>query len=387
MKIFVIPSSYKNECNIQANIFVHEQCEQLIKRGHQVIVLDATTRSAKHWNHRSCTSPTFRKEGVVPVYSYCVRGIAKSRLPRLATLQFRNKVKVLWDIAVENEGMPDVIYAHFSFPSGFCALDLAKKFNIPIATMEHGGMYFNEKIHPYIIKQLCSTVSISDSFFCVSSSHSKRISELTNLDKNVEVVPNMISDIFSYTPLLSNDRFVFFSGGNLKPVKCFDLLVSAFCKAFDASQPVELRIAGEGEEREKIEKLIKDNGRDRQISLLGRLDRNDMLAEYKKCNCFALASVHESFGIVYREAMSCGRPVISTDNGGIREGWDDSFGIIVPIGDVEALSKAMTDLYENYSDYNLQDISKKTLDYCSQSSVVNIIESKLLRIVGEKNGF
>ena len=382
MKIFVIPSSYKSEFNTQSNIFVHEQCEALIKRGHEVVVLDATTRSFKQWGNKTCAVPKIRQEGSVKVYSYWVRGIAKSRLPRLATAQYRHRITRLWKMAVKNEGKPDVIYAHFTFPSAYCAVEISEKHKIPIVTMEHGGMYLNKKVHPYIINQLHRTVNDSDCFFCVSSVQADRIKELTGYEGSLTVVPNMISDIFRYYTSDTDGEFTFFSAGNLKPVKRFDLLIDAFCKAFSSDDNVKLRIAGDGDQKTALEAKIKQCSRAHQISLIGRVNREQMLDEYKRCNVFAIASEHESFGIVSREATACGRPVISTMNGGIDDGWCDDFGYLVPLNDVDAFSEALKRVYHNYSSFSPKLISDKTLDYCSQKTVIDIIEN-LLTNAGE----
>ncbi len=379
MKIFVIPSSYKNEFNTQSNIFVHEQCEALIDRGHEVIVLDATTRSVKQWGHRICSSPEIRQEGRVKVYSYWVRGIAKSRLPQLATAQYRHRITKLWNMATSVEGTPDVIYAHFTFPSAFCALELSDKYNVPIVTVEHGGMYLNKKVHPYIINQLSHTVNDSDCFFCVSSVQANRIKQLTKYDGSITVVPNMISDIFKFYERPADESFTIFSAGNLKHVKRFDLLIDAFCKAFSPDENVKLRIAGDGELKDELTAQIERHNRSHQIVLVGRLNREEMLEEYKKCNVFAIASEHESFGIVSREATACGCPIVSTMNGGIDDGWCDDFGYLVPINDVDLYAKALSDVFNNYSSFSPETISSKTLDYCSQKVVIDIIENLLIK--------
>ena len=386
MNIFVIPSCYRNSINKQMSIFVHEQCESLIKMGHKVTVLDATLYSFKNWMSKTCISPKIRYEDTVKVYSYWVRGFAQALFPKFATSQYRKKINRLWDIAVKNEGKPDVIYAHFTYPSGFCAVELSKKHNVPVAVMEHGSMYFNKKIHHRIINQLKYTVNEADYFFCVSPSHSKRIAELIGYDRDIDVIPNMISSRFTFSPLpRTGNEFVFFSAGNLKKIKQFDHLIRSFCKAFSPDDNVTLRIAGDGEEKDSLISLIEENNRKGQIILLGRIDRDEMYEEYKNCNCFALASQHESFGIVYREAAACGRPIISTQNGGVEHGWSDELGILVPCFDEDKLSQALLDVYKNYDSFSLERISEITLNYCSESKVMKQIEEILFSLTGEKN--
>ena len=386
MNIFVIPSCYKNKYNKQANIFVHEQCMSLINRGHKVTVLDAGECSYKRWLCSFCSKPTVRFEDDVKIYSHWVRAVAQSRFPKFATSSFMTKIDSLWNMAVENEGMPDVIYAHFTFPSGFSSITLSKKYNVPLVVMEHGGMYLNRRLHPYIIEELTATVNEADEFYCVSNTHSEKIKELTSAKRRVDVVPNMISSRFSFCPVKKDrDEFVFFSAGNLKHVKRFDLLIRAFAKSFPNNDKVVLRIAGEGVERENLEKIINELRVNDKVKLLGRLGREEMLDEFHNCNVFTLASDHESFGIVYREAAACGRPLVSTRNGGIEHEWRDEFGILVPCDDTDALSVALKQIYENYTDYSPELISKLTLDYCSEKVVMDRIESILSHTAGEMN--
>ena len=107
-----------------------------------------------------------------------------------------------------------------------------------------------------------------------------------------------------------------------------------------------------------------------------------MLNQYIACNCFVLPSDYETFGIVYREAMAVGRPVISTKNGGIEENWEDKFGLLVPVGDKLALSNAMVKVYGNIENYDLEYISNKCLEKHSSEAVGFSIHTILKNVAG-----
>lgn len=68
-----------------------------------------------------------------------------------------------------------------------------------------------------------------------------------------------------------------------------------------------------------------------------------MLQEYyKNCDIFIAPSLYESFGLIYLEAMAWGKPVIGCDVGGVPEIIvDGETGIIIPPGDVNALTEAI----------------------------------------------
>jgi glycosyltransferase involved in cell wall biosynthesis len=65
-----------------------------------------------------------------------------------------------------------------------------------------------------------------------------------------------------------------------------------------------------------------------------------MLEQYRWADLLVLPSICDGFGLVVYEALACGIPIIATRNTGawIRDRID---GLVVPIRDVEALSRAL----------------------------------------------
>lgn len=129
------------------------------------------------------------------------------------------------------------------------------------------------------------------------------------------------------------------SVGTLKLVKRHDLLIRAFAKC--AIPDATLCILGEGRERDKLEKLSRACGLEGKVLLPGHVP--DPAPWYAHSNLFVLASDHEGFGNVIVEALEHGVPVVSTDcPGGPGEILDrGKYGDLVPVGDVDALTKAM----------------------------------------------
>src|SRR6185437_9085288 len=70
---------------------------------------------------------------------------------------------------------------------------------------------------------------------------------------------------------------------------------------------------------------------------------------FNKSDVFVLPSYLDSWGMVVIEAMTCGLPVIVTENTGSKDAVDKESGIIIPAGDIEALKKAIMLFYENRS--------------------------------------
>lgn len=72
-----------------------------------------------------------------------------------------------------------------------------------------------------------------------------------------------------------------------------------------------LDVYGDGEDKEVIQKIIKENGLDNKISLLGW--KNNPWDLIRQADCTVLCSTHEGFGMVLAESISYGVPCISSN--------------------------------------------------------------------------
>ena len=71
---------------------------------------------------------------------------------------------------------------------------------------------------------------------------------------------------------------------------------------------------------------------------------SDPAALYHEGDVFALSSISEGFPFSVIEAMACGRPVVATDVGGVKEAIEGGVGIVVPPRGHEALGDGLADL-------------------------------------------
>ena len=130
--------------------------------------------------------------------------------------------------------------------------------------------------------------------------------------------------------------------GTLKAIKDYATLLQAFA-ILRRSVNAKLLILGEGEERGPLERLIADLGIAADVSLPGFVTSTE--AYYRKADLHVLSSVGEGLPTVIVEALEQGVPVVSTDcPSGPREILDHGrYGALVPVGDAEALARAMQD--------------------------------------------
>ncbi len=82
--------------------------------------------------------------------------------------------------------------------------------------------------------------------------------------------------------------------------------------------PLRLVIAGDGNQRDKLQRLAADQLGERVI-FVGKVPRNIMYRYYSACDLFVFPGIRESLGLVFLEAQSCGLPVVAFDNAGVPE--------------------------------------------------------------------
>lgn len=163
--------------------------------------------------------------------------------------------------------------------------------------------------------------------------------------KGVQVIPNGV-DTDRFCPARTDppsDRLVVGTVGNLRSVKNHALLVRACAEAVGRGFDLELRIAGEGDEREPLLGLARSLGLTNRLSLVGRIE--DVPAFLNRLDLFVLSSDSEQHPNALNEAMACGLPCIGTRVGCVDELLDNGrCGRIVPPGDLAAMADAVEGL-------------------------------------------
>ena len=116
-------------------------------------------------------------------------------------------------------------------------------------------------------------------------------------------------------------------------------------------------IGGSGPLREDLEQQIHDLGLQDKVLLIGRVPDEDLPAYYTACTLFCLPSVQktEAFGIVQIEAMSCGKPVVTTTIPESGVAWVNGHGVSglnVPPENAKALAEAICEVTKDEEVYS-----------------------------------
>jgi len=139
------------------------------------------------------------------------------------------------------------------------------------------------------------------------------------------------------------DDILVVSVGRLAPQKNHILLIRAFRRCCSAALGLHLIVVGDGPLRGDLLEEVQRLGLADRVHFLGvREDIPDILSA---ADLFVLPSNWEGNPLSVMEAMAAGRAVIATNVGGVPELVENGeTGIIVPPGDIEALSAAIIEL-------------------------------------------
>lgn len=373
-KVLIIPSWYPTEENKILGIFFKEQAVALKKHGCQVTVLYPEIRTLRSYSSSWKQGLQIAEEDGLKVYRYKTYNPLPARVPFSNAFVFYSQLKKLYKEMVRKDGKPDIIHAHSVLWGGWAAAKISEEENIPLVVTEHSSKLVRDLLKPYEKKEVAKTLNKADGIISVGPSLKKEMQKYT--DKDILEIPNIVD----YKAFQTNsrkdsqkDRFRFLSLAFLTPNKGMDILIKSFAKGFKGDD-VELVIGGDGQQMDELVELAKDLGVEAQVRFLGRLDRQQVIAQMQNCDAFVLASKFETFGVVLIEALASGKPVISTSSGGPESIVNDKNGFLVPVDDVEVLSNAMQQLYNHYHEYNPAAIRKDCENRFSEEVIVGKIE-------------
>lgn len=170
-------------------------------------------------------------------------------------------------------------------------------------------------------------------------------------DSRVHVIPNGL-DTELYSPAadreFGGENLVFGMQGRMVRTKDYGTLLRAFAR-FRESTPshvdTRLEIAGDGPMRLELEALAGELGISEAVDFLGMIPGAEMIERMRHWDVLVLSTLGETMSRALMEAQSCGLPVVATNVSGVSAAvLDRETGLLVPAGDVEALSEALGEL-------------------------------------------
>lgn len=373
MRVLIIPSWYQKKGNEARGSFFREQAFALKKMGIDVVIAYVDLQGVREISLKNAYRIQCKDDQGIPTYIYTLPSLGSMHRGKWFET-YCSAYRKLLNRVLKEEKPFDLIHAHSFIPAGYVVARLKNLHKLPIVLTEHYSEIQSRKLSEEKQKYLQYAVDNADGVICVSKALKAAVTETCNYSKHIYVISNIVSSMFQ--PMKTEvgitdkyDKFRFVSVGGLSPGKRHNLTIKAFHKAFNADQPIQLRIIGSGEKKQELLDLVKTLDEEKRILVLGQKSRSDVVKEYQQSDAFVLASALETFGVSYIEAMACGLPTIGTRNGGYDQIFDKDCGYIVEVDDENQLIQAFQSLYYEYKRFNKEYISKSTNERFGEVSV------------------
>ena len=395
MNVFVLPSWYPHRCFPLEGIYVRDQAlalGELRPEGNVVLSLWNQGKNVHSLSHlrRSpgCLVETWlerapHRETLAPNV-VALRRSTPEWSPRFA---HGNRAGLLdanrrnLDDAIALHGSIDVLHAHVAFPAGWVAWRLACERDLPFVITEHMGP-FPVPVYALADGSLPDFVRDplvhADATIAVSPALADTMAGF-GLERP-RTIPNLIDEPrYDPRPRLPDGKFIFATVCGMEHAKGIEDLLRAARRFLDGLTQEErdrvvFRLGGEGPALAAFQEESRRLGLEPWVRWLGLLTREESRAEFRDCDAFVLPSHHESFGIVFIEAMATGRPSIATRAGGPESILDPETGLLVDVGDVPALAAAMEELFRRPERFDRERIRARYLERFGRAATVDRIE-------------
>ncbi|MHB0937484.1 MAG: N-acetyl-alpha-D-glucosaminyl L-malate synthase BshA [Armatimonadota bacterium] len=243
----------------------------------------------------------------------------------------------------------DLLHVHYAIPhaiSAYLARQICPR-PFRVITTLHGTDTRLVGLDPSYRPITRFSLEQSDGVTAVSRDLAVHTQEDFALTRPIEVIHNFVdTERFRRRELppcfrehfaAPNERLVVHVS-NMRPVKRLNDIIRAFAH-LQRAVPARLVLLGDGPDRPEAERLACALEISDRVIFAGNMAHVENVLAV--ADLFLLASEVESFGLAALEAMACEVPVVGTRIGGVPEVVEEGeTGLLVPLGDVDALAEA-----------------------------------------------
>ena len=346
---FFLRNAYPDFKSSYRGIFVKKMALYLTEIGYRISVV--TPKIYKK-------SPCFEKQSGIPVYRFPFFAgnkllIEHEKIPYLRMVVYYLTGLLLSANAILRSRC-DLIHVHWAIPTGPIGIILGTLLRKPVVVTVHGsdlrmaleGSAFLKKIFVWVCRRARHIHTVSEGM-------RNDIEKLGISGEKISVWPMGIDETFLQAgkdrrKKTSDCPATVLSNRNLLPIYDVSCLIRAIPLILKEEPEVRFLIAGEGSERDNLEREAQQFNVGSSLQFLGRVAHVQMPDLLAQADVYVSTSLSDGTSVSLMEALAAGAFPVVTDIPANRE-WitDGENGFLVPVGNERKLANRIIEAIRN----------------------------------------
>jgi glycosyltransferase involved in cell wall biosynthesis len=277
------------------------------------------------------------------------------------------------EFAMQKYGKPDISHVNILTRTSFPALWLKRKYKIPFIITEHWSRYlpeddtfkgfFRKKITQYAVKRAAAVTTVSSSLMRAMQSHGL-------YNTNYQIVPNVV-DTNLFQPFVTekkDKKSILHVSGLDNREKNFAGILRVVNKLAQKRNDFVFNVIHNCDNSAYLP-FVEENNLHDIVVFHGQKSGKELVKHFNEADFFVLFSNFENLPCVLIESFACGKPVVSTNVGGVPAIVSKDSGILIDTKDETALENAILYLLDHYQDYDSAAIRNYAVEHFSKKTV------------------
>jgi glycosyltransferase involved in cell wall biosynthesis len=381
--ILFITNAYPDFESSYRGIFIKKMASLLQEEGYHISVVTPKIYRG---------SPYFEEQDGIKVYRFPFFArdkllIEHKKIPYLRMVLYFITGSLLTTYAVLKNRC-NLIHAHWAIPTGLIGTLVGSLLSKPLIVTIHGSDLRMALERPGFLRKIFVFVCHHATHLnCVSNGQKREMEQLGILSEKISIIPMGVDEAFLETGKNRKKEgdqkpITILSNRNLLPIYNVSLLIRAIPIILKEEPETKFLIAGDGPEKENLEREVKNLNNNSSVRFLGRVPHEQMPNLLSQADIYVSTSLDDGTSVSLLEALASGAFPIVTDIPANR-GWitTGQNGFLVPVDEEKCLADRIIDAIRN------RDLLEKSrmvnLSIVEEKALWSVIIEKIKRMYHE----